>query len=87
MSHRLSNFTRETRLVLCADKGEGQEPGSIGEPGSYQALAVLGIALIAMGEDIGAEMALRTFSHLVCTIRHVHVCQCDVWLHILCLGR
>lgn len=67
MLYWLSNFTRETQLVLCADKGEGQEPGSIGEPGSYQALAVLGIALIAMGEDIGAEMALRTFNHLVCT--------------------
>ena len=22
-------------------------------------------------------MALRTFSHLVCTIKHQHVCQCD----------
>ena len=39
--------------------------GSIAEPGSHQALAVLGIALIAMGEDIGAEMSLRTFNHLV----------------------
>ena len=85
MLYWLSNFTRETQLVLCAAKGEGQEPGSIGEPGSYQALAVLGIALIAMGEDIGAEMALRTFSHLVCTIRPLHVCQCDVWLYIFCL--
>lgn len=28
-------------------------------------MAVLGIALIAMGEEIGAEMALRTFGHLV----------------------
>lgn len=26
---------------------------------------MLGIALIAMGEEIGAEMALRTFGHLV----------------------
>jgi 26S proteasome regulatory subunit N1 len=31
----------------------------------YQAYAVMGIALTAMGEDIGAEMALRTFSNLV----------------------
>jgi 26S proteasome regulatory subunit N1 len=30
-----------------------------------QAVAVLGIALIAMGEDIGAEMAFRTFGNLV----------------------
>ena len=41
------------------------EPGSIAEPGSHQAVAVLGIALIAMGEDIGAEMSLRSFNHLV----------------------
>jgi 26S proteasome regulatory subunit N1 len=32
---------------------------------ALQAFAVLGIALIAMGEDIGAEMALRQFNHLV----------------------
>jgi 26S proteasome regulatory subunit N1 len=26
---------------------------------------VLGIAMIAMGEEIGSEMALRSFGHLV----------------------
>ncbi|KIM33866.1 hypothetical protein M408DRAFT_86555 [Serendipita vermifera MAFF 305830] len=31
----------------------------------YQAYAVMGIALTAMGEDVGAEMALRTFSNLM----------------------
>ena len=31
----------------------------------HQALAVLGIALIAMGEEIGSEMAIRTLNHLV----------------------
>nr|XP_022908061.1 26S proteasome non-ATPase regulatory subunit 2 [Onthophagus taurus] len=30
-----------------------------------QAVAVLGIALIAMGEDIGSEMAFRAFGHLL----------------------
>ncbi|XP_072401844.1 26S proteasome non-ATPase regulatory subunit 2 [Diabrotica undecimpunctata] len=30
-----------------------------------QAIAVLGIALISMGEDIGSEMAFRTFGHLL----------------------
>lgn len=29
------------------------------------AVAVLGIGLVAMGEDIGSEMSLRTFGHLV----------------------
>ena len=32
------------------------------------AAAVLGIGLIAMGEEIGAEMAFRTFGHLVSKI-------------------
>ncbi|KAJ2844391.1 proteasome regulatory particle base subunit, partial [Coemansia brasiliensis] len=30
-----------------------------------QAFAVLGVGMIAMGENIGAEMALRTFDHLM----------------------
>merc|ERR1719223_654448 len=32
---------------------------------TFQAFAVIGIAMIAMGEDIGAEMALRQFNHLM----------------------
>jgi 26S proteasome regulatory subunit N1 len=32
---------------------------------TFQAFAVLGISLLAMGEDIGAEMSLRQFNHLV----------------------
>lgn len=31
----------------------------------HQAMAVIGIALVAMGEDVGAEMALRQFQHLM----------------------
>lgn len=37
---------------------------------SSQGVAVLGIALIAMGEEIGSEMALRTFGHLVSNVIH-----------------
>jgi len=33
--------------------------------GQQQAVAVLGIALIAMGEDIGSEMAFRAMGHLL----------------------
>ena len=40
-------------------------PGALHEPGAHQAITVLGIALVVMGEDIGAEMSLRTFAHLV----------------------
>lgn len=32
---------------------------------TFQAYAVLGLALVAMGEDIGAEMSLRQFGHLM----------------------
>jgi len=32
---------------------------------AFQAFAVLAVSLIAMGEDIGAEMSLRQFNHLV----------------------
>ncbi|KZT61679.1 26S proteasome regulatory complex, non-ATPase subcomplex, Rpn1 subunit [Calocera cornea HHB12733] len=32
---------------------------------TFQAFAVLGIAVVAMGEDVGAEMSLRTFNHLM----------------------
>ena len=35
------------------------------KPLKYQAAATIGIALIAMGEEIGSEMALRQFQHLV----------------------
>ncbi|KAG0345514.1 proteasome regulatory particle base subunit [Podila humilis] len=36
-----------------------------GADDEFQAYAVIGIALIALGEDIGAEMALRSFTHLM----------------------
>ncbi len=35
------------------------------EDDGYQALAVIGIALISMGEDVGADMSIRHFNHLM----------------------
>ena len=32
---------------------------------TFQAFAVIGIALVAMGEEIGSEMSLRQLNHLV----------------------
>ncbi|KII91189.1 hypothetical protein PLICRDRAFT_51364 [Plicaturopsis crispa FD-325 SS-3] len=32
---------------------------------TFQAFAVLGIALVSMGEEVGAEMSLRQFNHLM----------------------
>lgn len=48
-------------LHYCNDPVDKEK----GDDDLYQAFAVMGIALVAMGEDVGAEMALRTFSNLV----------------------
>ncbi|ORY78183.1 26S proteasome regulatory subunit rpn1 [Protomyces lactucae-debilis] len=51
-------------LHLAADhlveEEEDKEPEDL-----YQAFATIGIAMIAMGEDVGTEMALRQFGHLM----------------------
>jgi len=44
-------------LHACSDHLE--------ENNAHQAIAVIGISLIAMGEELGSEMALRTFDHLL----------------------
>lgn len=49
---------------------------------SCQGVAVLGIALIAMGEEIGSEMALRTFGHLVSITAY---CQFSIIIFLLLL--
>ena len=48
-------------LHLCNDHLDPEK-----EDDKFQAFAVLGVAMIAMGEDVGQEMALRAFNHLVC---------------------
>lgn len=51
------------------DKSKDKEPKDKEEKekdlSQCQAVAVLGIALIALGEDIGSEMAFRSFGNLV----------------------
>ncbi|XP_016428715.1 26S proteasome non-ATPase regulatory subunit 2 [Sinocyclocheilus rhinocerous] len=47
------------------DKKDKDKKETTADMGSHQGVAVLGIALIAMGEEIGSEMALRTFGHLL----------------------
>lgn len=42
------------------------------EDAEHQAAAVIGIGLITMGESVGAEMALRTFDHLL------HYCEIPI---------
>ena len=36
---------------------------------AHQGLAVLGVAIIAMGEEVGLEMAFRMFGHLVWIVK------------------
>ncbi|KAH8083342.1 armadillo-type protein [Cristinia sonorae] len=49
------------------EKKEGEEEAKDEKPkdDTFQAFAVIGIALVAMGEDIGSEMSLRQFNHLM----------------------
>jgi 26S proteasome regulatory subunit N1 len=44
----------------------------LAEDAEHQMAAVLGIGLITMGEDVGTEMALRTFDHLL------HYCELPI---------
>lgn len=55
----------ESRLIDCSPAHISRVPNEYASFPVLQGVAVLGIALIAMGEEIGAEMALRTFGHLV----------------------
>ena len=66
-SEHFGEKPEETSKEEEKDKKEQPQvdPGSLNEPGAQQAFAVLGLALISVGEDIGSEMALRTYSHLV----------------------
>ncbi|PUU73527.1 armadillo-type protein [Tuber borchii] len=54
----------QSMLHLCNEHIDTSEDEKKGED-LFQSYAVLGLALIAMGEDIGAEMALRQFGHLM----------------------
>ncbi len=46
-----------------ADSGDASQDKEANE--LFQAFAVIGIALVTMGEEVGAEMALRHLSHLM----------------------
>ncbi|KAF7797058.1 hypothetical protein EIP86_008250 [Pleurotus ostreatoroseus] len=46
------------------EKKEGEEEQPVKDD-TFQAFAVMGIALVAMGEDVGSEMAMRLLSHLM----------------------
>ncbi|KAJ1972597.1 proteasome regulatory particle base subunit [Dimargaris xerosporica] len=47
-------------LHICSDHIDTTK-----ESDQHQAYAVIGVALIAMGEEVGSDMALRAFNHLM----------------------
>ncbi|KAI8377981.1 armadillo-type protein [Radiomyces spectabilis] len=47
-------------LHICNDHVDKEKEDDL-----HQGFATIGVALIAMGEDIGSEMCLRTFNHLM----------------------
>ncbi|KZT10323.1 26S proteasome regulatory complex, non-ATPase subcomplex, Rpn1 subunit [Laetiporus sulphureus 93-53] len=47
------------------DKDKDAAPEEPPKDDTFQAFAVLGIALVAMGEEVGSEMSMRTLSHLM----------------------
>lgn len=57
----------QSLLHLCSEKPDSDKDGEEGQKVDdlYQGYAVLGVAMIAMGEDIGQEMVLRQFGHLM----------------------
>ncbi len=51
-----------------AEKEKKEKKEKAKEAMKYQAYCVIGIALVAMGEEVGAQMSLRQFGHLVSQI-------------------
>ena len=47
------------------EKEEKKDSDSKADLSMQQSVAVIGLALVAMGEEIGSEMLFRTFGHLL----------------------
>jgi 26S proteasome regulatory subunit N1 len=81
IEHKISKYAVVV-LETCAYAGSGnvlkvqemlhQCAEHITEDAEHQMAAVLGIGLITMGEDVGSEMALRSFDHLL------HYCELPI---------
>lgn len=81
IEHKISKFAAVV-LETCAYAGSGnvlkvqemlhQCAEHLEEDAEHQMAAVIGIGLITMGEEVGAEMALRSFEHLL------HYCELPV---------
>ena len=67
------------------DKKKDKETSedSVADLAAHQSVATLGISLIAMGEEIGSEMALRSFGHLVSDTNLIYCFQPNCSILIL----
>ena len=61
----MEDATTTTTEVKEEEKEKSEDEDEDEEEDIYQGFAVLGLACIAMGEDIGQDMVLRHFSHLM----------------------
>lgn len=61
ITHVVNRSLKEAKERAQREKEERER----NDQSSKQAIAVLGIALISMGEELGCEMAFRTFGHLL----------------------
>ncbi|CAG8471978.1 12679_t:CDS:10 [Acaulospora colombiana] len=68
----------QNMLHICNDHLDKEKEDDL-----HQAFAVLGVALIATGEDIGAEMSLRTFNHLAVPLALGLLCASNPILSVL----
>lgn len=81
IEHKISKYALFT-LETCAYAGTGNVlkvqqmlhhcAEHLTEDADHQMVAVLGIGLIAMGESVGSEMAIRSFDHLL------HYCELPI---------
>ncbi|CAB9502664.1 ATPase regulatory subunit 2 [Seminavis robusta] len=81
IEHKISKYAA-LLLETCAYTGSGnvlkvqemmhQCTEHLTEDAEHQMAAVIGIGLITMGEDVGSEMVLRTFDHLL------HYCELPI---------
>ena len=81
IEHKISKYA-VTMLETCAYASSGNVllvqkmlhecAEHLTEDAEHQMAAVLGIGLITMGEDVGSEMALRSFDHLL------HYCELPI---------
>lgn len=74
MLHHCDDHITASKKDSKEEKKDAKEESKL--DATFPSFAVIAIALIAMGEDIGAEMSLRQFNHLVSDCRPYFCCDC-----------